>query len=205
MSPILVTLIAGARANRTIRKYLRARVLPPLKDVKRRPEQGDTLRNKLVRLMTDPNTDLKEMVAEFLFVLCKESVGRLIKYTGYGNAAGLLANRGLMLGGRGQTAYSSESEDSDTEEYLAHRDKINPVVGCVEDPMPNPLEGMSEEQKEYEAMQLVNMMDKMQREGLVQPCKIGEDGKPHPVEHILEFQEALKQKVPVSYSGSESD
>ena len=44
-------------------------------------------------------------------------VGRFVKYTGYGNAAGLLAQRGLMCGGHG-AEYSSESEDSDTEEYL---------------------------------------------------------------------------------------
>lgn len=47
------------------------------------------------------------------------SVNRMIKYTGYGNSAGLLANRGLMLGGQsqGQGDYSSDSEDSETEEY----------------------------------------------------------------------------------------
>lgn len=56
----------------------------------------------------------------FLFVLV---VGRLIKYTGYGNAAGMLSNRGLMLGGRSNTVYSSDSEDSDTEEYLKYKDK----------------------------------------------------------------------------------
>jgi len=44
------------------------------------------------------------------------SVGRFVKYTGYGNAAGLLAQRGLMCGGHG-AVYSSESEDSETEEY----------------------------------------------------------------------------------------
>lgn len=112
-----------ARTNRIIRKYLRSQILPPLRDVKNRPEEGETLRNKLVRLMTNPNTDVKEMVADFLFILCKESVQRLIKYTGYGNAAGLLANRGLMLGGRGKGSYSSESEDSDTEEYLKVKEK----------------------------------------------------------------------------------
>lgn len=73
--------------------------------------------------MTSPHTEVKEAVAEFLFVLCKESVARLIKYTGYGNAAGLLANRGLMLGGRGAGSYSSESEESDTEEYLKYKDQ----------------------------------------------------------------------------------
>jgi len=46
------------------------------------------------------------------------SVQRLIKYTGFGNAAGLLANRGLLGGGKGPTvgSYSSD-EDSDTSEY----------------------------------------------------------------------------------------
>ncbi len=49
-------------------------------------------------------------------------VARFVKYTGYGNAAGLLAQRGLMCGGRG-AEYSSDSEDSDTEEYSALQDK----------------------------------------------------------------------------------
>lgn len=50
------------------------------------------------------------------------------------------------------------------------------------------MDGMSEEQKEYEAMQLVQMIDKLQKGGVVQPCRVGEDGKPVPVEHILELQ-----------------
>lgn len=48
-------------------------MLPPLRDVKSRPEVGGALRNKLVRLMTDIDTDVKDCAAEFLFVLCKES------------------------------------------------------------------------------------------------------------------------------------
>ena len=36
------------------------------------------------------------VAAEFLFVLCKEDSNRLIKYTGYGNAAGLLLTHGLL-------------------------------------------------------------------------------------------------------------
>lgn len=48
-------------------------VLPPLKDVKIRPEVGSMLRNKLVRLMTHVDMGVKQTAAEFLFVLCKES------------------------------------------------------------------------------------------------------------------------------------
>ena len=45
-------------------------------------------------------------------------VKRLVKHTGYGNAAGLLARRGLMMGvsDSGANQYSDD-DDSDTEEY----------------------------------------------------------------------------------------
>ena len=52
---------------------LHLQVLPPLKDVKIRPEIGTTTRNKLVRLMTHVDMGVKQTAAEFLFVLCKES------------------------------------------------------------------------------------------------------------------------------------
>lgn len=48
---------------------------------------------------------------------------------------------------------------------------------------------MSDEQKEYEAMELLKMMEKMTRTGIVKPCRIGDDGKPHPVEHILQLRD----------------
>ncbi len=39
--------------------------------------------------------------------------------------------------------------------------RINPVTGCYEEPRPNPMEGMTQEQKEYEAIRLVEMIDKL--------------------------------------------
>lgn len=51
-----------------------------------------------------------------MYLGCHLAVDNLLKYTGYGNAAGLLVARGLLAGGRGETQYS-EDEDSDTEEY----------------------------------------------------------------------------------------
>lgn len=41
--------------------------------------------------------------------------------------------------------------------------RINPIIGCYEEPKPNPLDEMTEEQKEYEAMKLVNVIDKLSR------------------------------------------
>lgn len=74
----------------------------------------------------------QELAADFLFVLCKENVNRLIKYTGYGNAAGLLASRGLMGVSQSQmngTDYSSDDDDSETEEYAMDKLHIDPMIG----------------------------------------------------------------------------
>ncbi|XP_076878426.1 chaperone Ric-8A [Brachyhypopomus gauderio] len=189
--PSLSLLTESSRVHRETRKFLRMKVLPPLRDVRNKPEVGNSLRNKLVRLMTHIDTDVKKCAAEFLFVLCKESVSRFIKYTGYGNAAGLLAARGLMRGGW-EPGHYSEDEDSDTEEYREAKPHINPVTGRVEEEQPNPMEGMTEEQKEYEAMKLVNMFDKLSRNHVIQPLKLGPDGtmtklQPHEL-HCLPHQ-----------------
>uniref|UniRef100_A0A2K6PHM1 Synembryn n=1 Tax=Rhinopithecus roxellana TaxID=61622 RepID=A0A2K6PHM1_RHIRO len=159
-------------------------VLPPLRDVRTRPEVGEMLRNKLVRLMTHLDTDVKRVAAEFLFVLCSESVPRFIKYTGYGNAAGLLAARGLMAGGRPEGQYS-EDEDTDTDEYKEAKASINPVTGRVEEKPPNPMEGMTEEQKEHEAMKLVTMFDKLSRNRVIQPMGMSPRG------HLTSLQDAM--------------
>ncbi|KAM4676460.1 chaperone Ric-8B isoform 1-T1 [Discoglossus pictus] len=163
LSPVLSLLTQCSRAHRHFRKYIKAEVLPPLRDVSSRPEVGTTIRNKLVRLMTHVDLGVKQMAAEFLFVLCKERVDNLLKYTGYGNAAGLLAARGLLAGGRGESWYSDDDDDTDTEEYKSAKPNINLITGHVEEPLPNPIDEMTEEQKEYEAMKLVNMFDKLSR------------------------------------------
>lgn len=96
---------------------------------------------RLTRMMTNPHSDLKTLSAKLLFVLCKESgkkksmkefsclffyslVDRLIKYTGYGNAAGLLYDFGLLgpQHNANKEQYSSDSDESDTETYKKIRD-----------------------------------------------------------------------------------
>ncbi|RVE71982.1 hypothetical protein OJAV_G00057400 [Oryzias javanicus] len=184
LTPVLSLLTEGSRCHREIRRYIKAQVLPPLKDVKNRPEIGTTTRNKLVRLMTHVDMGVKQTAAEFLFVLCKESVDNLLKYTGYGNAAGLLAARGLLAGGRGDTEYSDD-EDSDTEEYKSAKPFINPITGHIEEPMPNPIEEMTEEQKEYEAEKLANMFVKLSSNNVIRPMGVRPDGTLAPLEETL--------------------
>ena len=58
--PFLSAFCQMARGNRVIRKYLRQEVLPPLGRVgTTRPEEGNLIRNGLVRLMTSPVGDIK--------------------------------------------------------------------------------------------------------------------------------------------------
>ncbi|XP_030645934.1 chaperone Ric-8B [Chanos chanos] len=184
LTPVLSLMTESSRHHREIRRYLKAKVLPPLRDVKERPEVGTTVRNKLVRLMTHVDMGVKQGAAEFLFVLCKENVDNLLKYTGYGNAAGLLMARGLLAGGRGETEYSAD-EDSDTEEYKLAKPFINPITGHEEKPMPNPMEGMTEEQKEYEAQKLMNMFGELSERQVIRPMGVREDGSLAPLEETI--------------------
>ncbi|KRX14488.1 Synembryn-A [Trichinella nelsoni] len=225
MQPTLALLICIARSNRIYRKYLRSKILPPLKDVHTRPENDVTIRGKLVRFMTSV-THVSMWVADFLYVLCKENgelfvcffyfqaglgcvslVDRLVKYTGFGNAAGLLASLGMLTSAQLKNSKTddsncSSSTDSETEEYKQAKDLINPVLGCVEPPKPNPMEGMTEEEKEHEAVQLVNQIDSLMKQGLVMPARVCEDGKVHPIEHVLQLQEGLPE---TAASSSDSD
>lgn len=183
LTPLLSVLTAVSRQNRIIRKYLREEVLPPLGYVgMEKPEDSKTTRGRLIQHLTSAVHDLKESVADFLFVLCKENVSRLVKYTGYGNAAGFLADHGLMAGSRPDDttgAYSTDDEDSDTEDYERIKDKIDPMTGAQTDKtIENPLEKMSEEEKEQEAEKLVTLFEKLNEKGVVKPVGIGRDGKP---------------------------
>ncbi|XP_047212248.1 synembryn-A-like isoform X2 [Girardinichthys multiradiatus] len=186
LTPVLSLLTESSRVHRGTRHYLRQKILPPLRDVAVRPEQDSTLRGQLVRLMTHVDTDVKDCAAELLFVLCKENVSRYVKYTGYGNAAGLLAARGLLNGrrnsGDGQFAshYSSDS-DSDTEEYREARSKINLVTGRVEAEQPDPMEGMTEEEKEEEARRLICMINRLSQDQIIQPMGVTADGRLAPL------------------------
>lgn len=68
-----MVMVKCARCNSLQRHYLKSHALPPLHDVRTRPEVGDHLKNRLVKLLTTPMTQVRDLVADFLFVLCKEN------------------------------------------------------------------------------------------------------------------------------------
>ncbi|KAM8824091.1 chaperone Ric-8A isoform 2-T3 [Synchiropus picturatus] len=208
LTPVLNLLTESCRVHRETRRYLRQQILPPLRDVSTRPEQDCSLRGQLVRLMTHVDTDVKHCAAELLFVLCKENVSRFVKYTGYGNAAGLLATRGLLRGGRtsgpGPAQYSSDS-DSDTEEYREAKSRINLVTGRVEAEQPDPMEGMTEEEKEEEACRLMAMIDRLSRVQIIQPMSVTADGGLAPLWAGREEEEEEEEEAMVLLTQGRKD
>lgn len=194
--PVLQLLILMCQSNRTIRKFCRQYILPSLSDeVLHLPTEGQKLRNKLTRMMTNPNSELKTLSAKLLFVLCKESVDRLIKYTGYGNAAGLLYDFGLLgpQHNANKEQYSSDSDESDTESYKKIRDQygIDPVTGRANvKRRDDPMKDWSEERKIIEAEKLANTIDRAISHGVIKPMVLDANGKPVPAESVLQLRDA---------------
>lgn len=199
LQPVLLLLGFVAKARRAeLRRYLRLRVLPPLRDeVLRLPTEGRTLRSLLTRLMTHSSLQIKRLSAQLMFALCKQDTARLIKYTGFGNAAGLLTELGLLVAAREPTgADDDDDEESDTEEYARLRPNVNLVTGRYEPRMhESPLEGYSDEQKESMAHELMKLFDKLNAVGVIRPAVIDErTGQARPVEHVLELAEKINEQ-----------
>ncbi|EFO26882.1 synembryn [Loa loa] len=187
LGTFLTVLIRLSSQVKEARRYLRLLVIPPLHatDVERRPDDGIELRNRMIRLMMSIS-NIQDLAAEFIFILCKKSVNRFVKYCGFGHAAGLLANRGI-LNALNTPKHHSDSEASETEDYKAVETQVNPVTGCIDPAVENPFTGMTEEQKEYEVHRLMNDINKLMNQGLITPGQIGKDGHLEPVKHVLEL------------------
>eukprot|EP00111_Clytia_hemisphaerica_P023177 TCONS_00068176-protein len=155
-----------------MRKYLRGEVLPPLSITKERPEERQDACGDIVRLMTTVDVMLKNMAADFLFVLCKENTERLIRYTGYGNSAGFLATRGLMVPGRHVDGDYSEDELTDVDD-----EQVDVTTGAMKEEKPSPLDSMTEEEKEIEAEKLMHMFERLKELNAIKPMTVTKDGK----------------------------
>ncbi|KAH0540132.1 hypothetical protein KQX54_013158 [Cotesia glomerata] len=49
------------------------------------------------------------------------------------------------------------------------------------------------EQKEYEAMKLINLITKLSSDEILKPCTVGENGKSKPIEHVFKLQKGFKK------------
>lgn len=176
--------------NASIRKLWFDEILGSITDFDRRPEEYETLRGRLTKLLTSIDVHIKEIAAEFLYALCDKDTEKFITYTGFGNSAAFLSSRGLL----GPSEKKSEGiEDNQLREL---KEKINPITGKIETMKTNPIETMTEEEKEYHANELAQAITKLSKLG-VMPMGVDEDGKMveiHP--QTLEKQAKAKQVPP---------
>eukprot|EP00123_Amoebidium_parasiticum_P009760 comp19694_c0_seq1/m.23395 comp19694_c0_seq1/g.23395 ORF comp19694_c0_seq1/g.23395 comp19694_c0_seq1/m.23395 type:complete len:564 (-) comp19694_c0_seq1:679-2370(-) len=172
LSAILTALRSFARNDRDLRQYMFEKILPKRADYSRRPEQENSYRGHLVSLMTSHLSYVKDIVADFLFVLCKENMARLIKHTGYGNAAGLLAQRGIFGVPHDKSNAPGYSTDSGVSTDEEKEKEVNPVTGTYFPEGPHPISQMTEEEREAEAERLGLLFEKINKSGIIKVMSV---------------------------------
>ncbi|RIB19319.1 guanine nucleotide exchange factor [Gigaspora rosea] len=144
-------------------------------------EKGDDLSARLIRLMTSamlPN--LKDGVSELLYVICDQDVNLFIHHVGYGNAAGFLMNRNIMV-----PPLTSSSKQK------VHSDKsINPITGqYLENEAPS-LSDMTDEEKEREAERLFVLFERLKKTGVMNVVNpVEEAAKSGKINEIIDDEE----------------
>ncbi|KAK4054371.1 hypothetical protein OIO90_003604 [Microbotryomycetes sp. JL221] len=142
----------------------------------RRPD----LIGHLIRLTSSimlPNTAYG--AAELLYNLCERNPEMLASQIGYGNAAGLLQNRGELIPPpappSGESAGTDGAQQKQISSKSLHQSEassdrtINPITGAFENESSarDDLAHMTDEEKEREAEKLYVLFDRMNRTGVV--------------------------------------
>ncbi|CAG8645180.1 3220_t:CDS:2 [Cetraspora pellucida] len=156
--PPLVALIRKlAEEDELARTITRNRLLPDDVDRSKPLEKGDSLSARLIRLMTSvmlPN--LKDGISELLYVICDQDANLFVHHVGYGNAAGFLMSRNIMI----PPSISSKQTD--------HSEKpINPITGQYLDEEAPLLSDMTDEEKEREAERLFVLFERLKKTGVM--------------------------------------
>lgn len=174
--PVLNVCANICKYNERVRQRWFDEIIGSSKEFDKRPEDYDNLRGRLVKLMTSVDVHIKDIAAEFLYSLCGGDTEKLITYTGFGNSAAFLSARGLMTETLSQRS-ETNAKDTRDKEYQELRGKLDPITGKIEGPKKNPMEGMSEEEKEYHAHELADAIAKLSSLGVVKPMSLDREGE----------------------------
>ncbi|KAI8823515.1 guanine nucleotide exchange factor [Fimicolochytrium jonesii] len=160
--PSLLLVLGGiARQDVDAKDALRDILLHEDIDRSKPLDEGTSLTSRLIGFMTSiihPN--IRDSVCELIFVLCDEDPGKLVRYTGYGHAAGFLYSKGIAGGPFDDSAANSRP--------ASRSQPIHPISGKYERPDTGPeLEDMTEEEKEREAERLMVLFERLNRTGVI--------------------------------------
>ncbi|KAJ9113704.1 hypothetical protein QFC20_001727 [Naganishia adeliensis] len=111
-------------------------------------------------------------VGEVLWVLSGESASKLTDEIGYGNAAGILFNKGMGLPPKPEATVEEIPDDpvQASEASIDEDVPRNPITGLeqAETEPRNPMADMTEEEKEREAERMMALFDRMERNPAMQ-------------------------------------
>jgi hypothetical protein len=178
LCPVLTTLRLVASDVRAARRYLRAKLLPRKRNADRTtaPGKGDGLDDHVIRLMMSSHTNTNRAATELLLALCNDNASRLVRRVGFGTAAGFLAARGILQAPTSGRESDSDTESDDDEAEVNGRDnrvEIDPITGGArvsggnEGRGASAMAAMSDEEKEVAAHELLVLMDKMNKLGII--------------------------------------
>lgn len=161
--------------NEPLRKSLRHTILPAKWDRSVKPEEGDSVKSGLIRLLRSSDTNITAATGKLILTLCSNKVYRMVFHVGYGNAAGFLFNFGLLGQYQSSQAEFFQNqhlpEDASSDEELMfndHLEGINPITGQVQGEAADMFgDDMTEEEKEAERERLADLFDKLEKTGVM--------------------------------------
>jgi len=136
-------------------------------------KEADTAGNILIKHMTSMNMTLKYMASELLFSLVGENADELVRLTGFGNAAGLLAMRNLFGMGKhlgGDTASELRKQEQPQQEKQEQQEQPQPVATPKKKfpDLKSAKEGETDEEREERTL---DNLEKMMEAGLIKVIK----------------------------------
>ncbi|RIA98636.1 guanine nucleotide exchange factor [Glomus cerebriforme] len=155
ITPLVVLLRKIAEEDNNAKILIREELLPDNIDRSKPLEKGNSLSARLIRLMTSVMLPhLKNNVSELLFALCDQDANLFVHHVGYGNAAGFLLSKNIMI-----SPSSSNTTYSDR--------PINPITGQYYDTELPSLSNMTDEEKEREAEKLFVLFERLKKTGVM--------------------------------------
>ncbi|CAG8499936.1 2033_t:CDS:2 [Diversispora eburnea] len=154
ITPLVALLRKLAEDDELAKTIGRNQLLPDDVDRSKPLEKGDSISANLIRIMTSVMLPhLRDSVSELLFVLCDQDANLFIHHVGYGNGAGFLMSRNIMIQ---PSIHNDHSEKP-----------INPITGqYVENESPS-LTNMTDEEKEREAEKLFVLFERLKKTGVM--------------------------------------
>eukprot|EP01100_Stratorugosa_tubuloviscum_P014749 TRINITY_DN8050_c0_g1_i1.p1 TRINITY_DN8050_c0_g1~~TRINITY_DN8050_c0_g1_i1.p1 ORF type:complete len:506 (-),score=247.62 TRINITY_DN8050_c0_g1_i1:66-1553(-) len=181
LTPVLLVLTSIARQRFDARLILKSRVFPNAAIALEQPNDGvhapeiiskdNSIGSRLLQHMTSFNIALKHYSCEFIYIIFDECVEDMVKITGFGNAAGFMANRNLF-GVLGQLASGQATSVKSTPQRIPTQEELQSEVESAQishtdSQTAGKAMGFKEFQDEAEAEKLAELIDNLEKKGMI--------------------------------------